>query len=94
MDAVAKFIDRDKRSQMERMTKLLVKRCRSNHGSAYRVWAEDGIKICQCAIDGTGAEQANSDAYDTYHKLHVFWAWKSRAADATDVKTGLWQIFG
>ena len=92
-DAVAKFIDQTN-AQMERMTKTVGEDAAAIMGAHIEFAEDEGIKdMVNGAIDGgTCAEQAVSDAYDTYYTMFLGMEdelFRERAADVADVKTGL-----
>lgn len=91
--AVAKFIEQTN-AQIERMTKTVGPEAAAIMGAHIEFAEDEGIKgMVSDSIDsGKCAEQAVSEAYDTYYTMFAQMEdelFRERAADVADVKTGL-----
>lgn len=92
-DAVAKFIDQTN-AQIERMTKTVGPEAAAIMGAHIEFAEDEGIKeMVYGSIDqGMCAEQAVSEAFDTYYTMFSQMEdelFRERAADVSDVKKGL-----
>ena len=91
--AVAKFIDQTN-AQIERMTATVGPEAAAIMGAHIEFAEDEGIKdMVNGSIEsGMCAEQAVSEAYDTYYNMFANMEdelFRERAADVADVKTGL-----
>lgn len=92
-DAVAKFIEQTN-AQIERMTQTVGEDAAAIMGAHIEFAEDEGIQdMVNSSIDsGMCAEQAVSEAYDTYYTMFANMEdelFRERAADVADVKTGL-----
>lgn len=91
--ALQKFVDQTN-AQIERMTQTVGEDAAAIMGAHIEFAEDDGIKdMVNASIDsGKCAEQAVSEAYDTYYTMFSQMEdelFRERAADVADVKTGL-----